>query len=285
MARKKNDKVFDLFKRAFKITFFYKPTNVVGDMFYYITLDDVIRLKVAVIRNAIVIDDVIPLTHNYITPLYEKMVSTIMNQTEQTVLISLLGNTSVVHQACVKCGAPMVEDERYITVAKSYYSKIKASSKSIAEYGFYILSVSEMEDTVDEIGKETVMMKVTNKIKTFYPKILVNAIDDNTTRFTIEETDEFIIECSKQTIMIRGFCQPGYVLNFVKIVDFINLFESFLDYTNDVYIVGVNSEEVYRICTAKNYELLSEPTMLNNKIFKQVFHGFGTFRLLHQNNN
>ena len=43
MARSRRNKVFDLFKSNFQITFFYKPIN--ENDFYYVVLDDVMKIQ------------------------------------------------------------------------------------------------------------------------------------------------------------------------------------------------------------------------------------------------
>ena len=61
MAHNKKNKIFDLFKTGFKITFFYKPTMEFEDDHYYVILDDVIEIGIKIINNVAVIDNIVSL--------------------------------------------------------------------------------------------------------------------------------------------------------------------------------------------------------------------------------
>lgn len=281
MARSKKDKIFDLFKKDFKITFFYKPSLELGDEFYYIVLDEIIRLKIKIVRGVVVIDDVIPITSGYIMPIYEKMVKSLMDQTNLTVLVSLLGNTSVIQKACVSCGAPIASDERYITVPKAYYDKVKANASDESSYGFYILSVAEDTEDVQEIGKPTIMMRVSEILKAGWKPAKIEQANDTTARFELTSSDTITVEILNREIYIKNFMSDESTtkLNFIQMVNLIELFASLVSITPNVYLISITNADVFRFCKAKGYQLIEEKQVIpDNKLFKPIFHGFGSFK-------
>ena len=305
MSRSKKNKLFDLFKTGFKITLFYKPTMSEGDEFYYIILDDIIKLKIKDIHNVFVIDDVIPITQTYIKPIYEKMVRHIMDQDKVTVLMSLTGNTIAVQQACVACNAPVKEDERYITIPLGYYNKLKAFyNGDISKYGFYILSVSD-DDTAEEyvgstkvistdsktvndtpIGVEPPLTRIgkiiQQEMKSEIKPIIIESRSRNSIACRYGPESEFVIEINDTGIYIKDFLQkPGDTLNLVKILSFVRTFEKFKTINANVYILNVMNQELFGICNAKNYiQIQEEQRLPMNKLFRQAFHGYGTFQIV-----
>lgn len=313
MARGRKSKVFDLFKVGFKITFFYKPTMEFGDDHYYIILDDAIELQIKIINNVAVIDTAMSITQSYIKPLFEKIIDTIMNQDKITVLVSIMGNTLPLHQYCVSHGAPVIEDEQYITVSKNFYTKWKAHTNDISKYGFYILSVSEdnthvaqetyensrtrvIDKPVDEVnpGKNNRMdssfslfgdskiNKLKGVMKRAYPDMEFNLLSENNLQCIFNPDNVFNLEIVNGSLYIKDLMQQSSeAMNLVKTMSLINTFEQFIPIIPDVFIVSVMSNEVHQICTAKGYVLVEEAQKLPlNKLFKQAFHGFGTYKII-----
>ena len=310
MARNKKSKIFDLFKTGFKITFFYKPTMEFGDDHYYIILDDVIQLRIKIINNVAVIDTVMAMTQSYIKPLYEKLVETIMGQNNITVIVSIMGDTGAIHQYCISHGAPVTEDDQYITVSKDFYAKWKAHTNDVNKYGFYVLSVSEdnkpivkqeqpvtikdvpsnepakkkQETKPVSIGK-TKLDKLKVILKNAYPNMEFSPLTESSIQCAFNPDENFTLEEVDNILYIKGLMPyPAENMNLVKTMTLINTFEKFISIYPDIFIVEIMNNEVYRICMAKGYNIVSEAQKLPlNKLFKQAFHGYGTFKIVINN--
>lgn len=302
MARNKKDKIFDLFKSDFKITFFYKPSMEIGDDFYIIVLNDIIELKIKLINDVIVIDSVLSLSKSYIKPIYDNIIDIIMNQSKLTVLLSLFGgNTFEIRQACINHNAPIIEDERYITVPKKLYDKWKNQNNSIEKYGFYLLSVSD-EEPMTKPTKDIKVVDVQSntkhdeehvilsdlpidKIKSIFrhdfEDIVIEDINDNSFRGFITPNDTFVIEIVNDTVYIKEpLSSIESTLNLIKVMDLVNSFEKITDFFSNVFIVSIMHKEIYRICMTKGYQQINESNKLPvNNLFKQAFHGYGTFKI------
>lgn len=297
MARQRRSKLFELLSSDFKVTDFYKPTGTGNDTCYYITIDELIRLRMQVVNKVVVIDGVETITTTYVKPVYEKLVKTIMNQRELTVLVSLLGQTYVIQQACIACGAPIVDDERYITVAHSYYNKMKKKyNGDNTKYGFYILSVSDndiADDTPENasvnqtpIGVEPPISKIAKllltNLKPIFPSVKTEATSTDAIRCCLGDDVNFVVEVVKGSIYIKDLLQvsTGPVLNLVKILDLVSVLEKLTTIQPDVYILSIQNSELDGICSAKGYENIPEERNLPlNKLFKQAFYGYGTYRI------
>jgi hypothetical protein len=308
MSKKKNNKVFDLFKTDFKITFFYKPSLVEGDDFYYLVLDEVVKLKIKEVNNALVIDDVIPVTTTYLKPIYEKIVRTVMGQTKVTVLISLIGNTSAIQQACINCNAPLVTDDRYVTVPIGYYNKLKSVfNNDNTKFGFYLLAVSDEEDTTDTattqngdtkveqaqrsinntpIGIEPPLSRIskilTENLKKLFPNMRIESASTDSIRCTITSDEAFVVEIAEGGIYVKEFIQKRVTsLNLIKIMSLVNTFEKFTAVQSNVYILSVQNAELNGLCRNKGYIFIMEEQKLPmNKLFRQAFTGYGTYQVI-----
>ena len=174
MARSRKGKLFNLFKDKFKITFFYKPTMIDDDIFYYIILDDLIKLKIKIIHGTLVIDDIIPVSTTYMAKVYNSLIEILTQQTDFTVLVSLTGNTSAFSSACIKCGAPIIDDDRFLSIPKNLYLKLKEYyNGDESKYGFYLLAVKDIDDEfIDEntieAGKIPLVDKIVSKFEEKY---------------------------------------------------------------------------------------------------------------------
>jgi hypothetical protein len=311
--KKKSDKVFDLFKNNFKITCFYKPTLKDGDDFYYLILDEIVKLKIKEISNVLVIDDIIPMTTTYIKPIYEKIIKSIMGQSTVSVLVSLIGNTAVIQQACISCNAPLVEDSRYITVSKGYYQRLKTIfGNDKSKYGFYILSVSD-EDEPDTketekkdtdtnsvstkkqasksvndtpIGVETPLSRISKimekQLRKAFPSMRIESADTNSIRCILNPSETFVVEVAEGGIYIKDFIQTRATsLNLIKIMELLNTFEKFVTIQSNVYILSVQNAELNGLCRNKDYTFILEDQKLPmNRLFKQAFTGYGTYQIV-----
>ena len=311
MSRSRKNKLFDLFKSSFHITLFYKPTNEGNDIFYYIILDDILKLKIMKVKGVYVIDDVIPLTSTYIKQVYEKVVNHIKDQSKLTILVSLTGNTIAIQQACVTCGVPLVTDERYLTIPLGYYNKLKSIyGNDTSKYGFYILSVGDEDNDEPEpevksntikvkeikktnglnntpIGVELPIRKIQYFLKTeldriFQTNVLIDFITENSFKCQFTEEESFVLELLDSGIYIKDLFQSkGSNINLVKMMDFVNVLQKLIKFHPKVYIINVQNWILYGICNNKEFIQIQEGQKLPvNKLFKQAFQGFGSFQLV-----
>lgn len=300
MARPKKNKIFDLFKTDFQITFFYKPSMQDDDIYYYVVLADSIRLKIIVIRGVIVIDNVTQITSAYVKPMFEQMVQVIMGQQELTVLMNVIGNSMPAIQACVSCDAPLVEDERYLTVSQGYYNKLKnIYNDDLTKYGFYILSVGDVEAEPasnqstglvsayksSPIGVEPPVMKVIKRfkerLKSSFPKLTIEHDDGDSFTCILVEGESFTVEVKGNEIFIRDLIQmPTTSINLIKMMDLITTIESLTDISENVYILSIQNAEINSICAGKGFiKIKEEQNLPVSRLFKQAFHGYGTYKI------
>lgn len=300
MARPKKNKIFDLFKTDFQITFFYKPSMQEDDVYYYVVLADSIRLKIIVIRGVIVIDNVTQITSAYVKPMFEQMVQVIMGQQELTVLMNVIGNSMPAIQACVSCDAPLVEDERYLTVSQGYYNKLKnIYNDDLTKYGFYILSVGDVEAEPasnqstglvsayksSPIGVEPPVMKVIKRfkerLKSSFPKLTIEHDDGDSFTCILVEGESFTVEVKGNEIFIRDLIQmPTTSINLIKMMDLITTIESLTDISENVYILSIQNAEINSICAGKGFiKIKEEQNLPVSRLFKQAFHGYGTYKI------
>ena len=312
MARNKKSKIFDLFKVGFKITFFYKPTMEFGDDHYYIILDDVIELRIKIVNNVAIIDTAMAISQSYVKPLFEKIIDTIMGQEDITVIVSIMGDTLPLHQYCISHGAPVIDDEQYITVSKNFYNKWKAHTNDVSKYGFYVLSVSEdstpvqqeqrevkpvavdkpvepkpivkKEPTVQVFGNSKID-KIKGIMQKAYPDMTFSLLSENNLQCAFTPENTFNLDLVDNALYIKDLMQQASDnMNLVKTMTLINTFEQFVTIVPDIFIVSIMSNEIQRICSAKGYVLVEEAQKLPlNKLFKQAFHGFGTYKIVINN--
>ena len=311
MARTKKNKVFDLFKNDFKISFFYKPTMNNDDIFYYIVLDDVIGVRARLFDRILVIVSVVPITSSYVKPLYDKMIDTFMQQSELSVLVSLLGNTSVLHQAIRTHDAPIIEDDRYITVSNEFYTKVKNQFRDSSKHGFYLLSVHD-GSSIDEADEEPVSDEYVPKevpvsqpepepeitrsmiddvkdiIKKHIEDIVIDENEEGRTIFNMTEKDSFSIRIEDNSIYIEDVLSDmESTFNLIKINQLINVFEDFLSITPNVYIMKLTNEIVHGICKGKQYERIdgNNQVMYNKHVQQFIGNNFGSYKIVIRNYN
>lgn len=306
MSRGQKSKLFDLFKSDFKITFFHNPTSSeYGDDYYYIVLDDMIRLRIKRVKNVAVIDSVCSITKSYVSPVYDKIISVIKNQTNLTVLISNIGDTFPIRQSCINHGLPLIEDETYITVPQVVYQKWKKQNEGdLSRYGFYIVSVSDVpiSDPPTPVSVIAPTSKKSNDIndvslpvfnsmemkpfrdilKKEVPDISIEESTKTSIRCYLPDNEEFSVEYIDGIVYIKELLQnPETTMNLVKISTLLNVIESLGKVSDEVYIVNIQNSTLYRLCLAKGYEFVREESKLPlNNLFKQAFSGYGTCRVV-----
>lgn len=300
MARAKKSKIFDLFKTDFQITFFYKPSMQGDDIYYYVVLADSIRLKIVLIGGVVIIDNAMQITSAYVKPLFEQMVQVIMKQQELTVLMNVIGNSMPAIQACVSCDAPLVEDERYLTVSQGYYNKLKnVYNDDLTKYGFYILSVNDTDIESagtqstgstsvyksSPVGVEPPVMKVIKRFKerlrSSFPKMVIEHDDGDSFTCILIEGEMFTVEVKGNEIFIRDLIQmPTTNINLIKMMDLITTIESLVNISENVYILSVQNAEINSICAGKGFiKIKEEQNLPVSRLFKQAFHGYGTYKI------
>lgn len=309
MSRGQKSKLFDLFKSDFKITFFHNPSfTESGDDYYYIVLDDMIRLRIKRVNGVAVIDSVCSITKSYVSPIYDKIISVIKNQTNLTVLISNLGDTFPIRQSCINHGLPLIEDETYITVPQVVYQKWKKQNEGdLSRYGFYIISVSdtpimepptpksvntnnskkikELDTLPTPTFSNKTMAPFNDILKKGIPEIIIEESTKTSIRCYLPDNEEFSVEYIEGILYIKELLQnPETTMNLVKISTLLTVIESFGKVAREVYIVNIQNATLYRLCSAKGYEFVKEESKLPlNNLFKQAFSGYGTCKVVIKN--
>lgn len=267
MARSRKNKLFNLFRDDFKITFFYKPTMIDDDVFYYIILDDLIKLKIKMIHGAIVIDDIIPVSTAYMANIYDSLIELFTKQTDFTVLVSLTGNTSAFSSSCIKYEAPIIEDERFLTIHKNVYEKLKEYYKEdISKYGFYLLAVRDIPDgeVVDEqtieAGKVPLIDKVIGKFKEKYQDGFSLNTETDWERGRTAEINgircRFTFDDSTNTIGIRDV-NCNNIRSYFDLVTLCDVLELYCRKGNIIFY-DIRSPQLNDICESKGYRFLSQ---------------------------
>ena len=142
---KKKNKVYSLFENDYKIGLFYKPSMQLDDIFFYVELDNTIRLVLKLIgENILIVHDIIPLTTAYLVKFYDSFIKFLAGQKDFTILISKIGNTSCLDDACLKLSIPLVDDNRFLSVPERLYNRMRdIYNKDANKYGFYLVAVSD----------------------------------------------------------------------------------------------------------------------------------------------
>ena len=291
MARSKKGKLFQLFKNDFKITFYYKPTMLDDDVFHYIILDDLVKLKIKVIHGTLVIDDIIPLSTTYLAKIYDELIELFTKQIDFTVLVSLTGNTSAFASACIKVNAPIVDDPRFICIPKNLYDKLKEYYKGDeSKYGFYLLAIREIEEnevieeTSIEAGKvpliDKIMTKFEEKYKTQF-KIVAEYDNWKLGKIISINGIQFKITFDESTKTVGLYNFNIYEMkSYFDLIDICNVLEEYSK-RGSIIIYDVESPQLNDICVSKGYKNLSEsndPKMLS---FNQRYTSktFGTYKI------
>lgn len=148
-----NDPLFKVLKDYFRVNLFYKPSMVDLDVRYHVVLDNEIIIQFQVIaKNFLIIDNIVPMTTQYIPKTYDNLVKCLINQKEFSVMIFRLGNTTVINDACVNNNVPIVIDDKFITIPKKLYSMYqRLYQKNEDMCGFYLLALNGDLDSIEII--------------------------------------------------------------------------------------------------------------------------------------
>lgn len=268
MARRKG-KLYSILSGEFTVSMYYKPTMKGNDIYYFVILDDIIRLKMRFYDNCVlVVDEITQLSRQYIRNLYVKLFELLMKQENMTVLVSAFGYTGDFSSVCGEANesVPVVECPELFEYSDSIYTRFKDFSKNDATgYGFYLLSIcpetfgpvrdnmgkKQPIDETDEKTSDQPNIEKTEAIvetKTEIDKVLAEFIAElNKVCIEHEECEYMILSNDKQhivslarkndpstaylTLTATGFRSINIQLGDIGPVDMLKL----LDYIIQVY--------------------------------------------------
>ena len=292
--KKKTPDIINVFKEDFNVTFIYKPTMATGDTWYYLFLDDSLRIRLKVFGSVVVIDEAIPLSMKYIAPMYSTLMDTLIKQDKFTILISILGDTSGLGAECLKANAAIVEDERFITVPEEYYKRIVDYYKGdMTKYGFYLLAIKDEEhessqekkevakfiDEIDlseevdmgppiNIGVKPLMIRLFELISTWFPSAVTD--DRNNSQDTTFDIGDIkfrvrINQTDTEVRITNIVLAPEY--RYTDLVKLFTKFVDFLDECPDIY-VEVESSVVNQVCEFLLFQ--QQNRILGNRAYYNV---------------
>lgn len=294
MSRKrKPNEVVNFFKEKFDVTFVHKPSMEAENTFYYFILEDKVRVRLKQFGTILAIDEVVPMTSEYINSFYDKFLKTLIEQDKFTILISALGNTHALDSAMVAIDAPIVEDKRFITVPETYYDRMKDYYKDdVSKYGFYLLAVNEEaveteqepKPTANEIldnmpepvltpvkvGVMPLMMRFEEMLKSKYGEITKNEIDPlHLVNFTILDISfQVKIPITENRIDICSF-SLGKEYRYTDLVQLMTSFVNFLSECPDIYIPSVGSSQVDQVCSFLGFAP-QKPNLEDNRAWNTI---------------
>lgn len=272
MSRKrKPNEVISVFKNDFNVTFVHRPNMTPGDVWYYLILDDSLRIRLKLFGTVMVIDEVIPLGMKYMASMFSTLMDVLIKQDKYTVLISILGDTSGLGAECLKVDAAIVEDNRFITVPEEFYKRIVDYYKGdMTKYGFYLLAVKDEDEetpkpvvkTIDEldlpdevdmgpqviIGVKPLMTRLLNMLTESFPDMKQeggNSLEDAT--FSTKDIKFRIRVNQTETEMKLSSIELGPEYRYTDLMKLFTKFVDFLDECPDIY-VEVESSVVNQIC-------------------------------------
>lgn len=288
---KKKNKLYSLFEKEFKIGMFYKPSMEGIDIFYYIILDNMIRLTIRLFdNNVITIHEVVALTDAYIIKYLENFIEFLKNQKEFTVLISKIGhNAHGINEACLKLDIPIVDDTRFLTVPLRVYERMKTTYRNDAtKYGFYLLAVSdELNINVTEENNLEINEESEPELIVVEDDIKEDSLLDKFCKFvsnrkknvSIEKKDsiikvifdyvEYIVEERENGIYITDVVDPTSTISSIFYMGFFEYIENFLT-EGDIYLDEINNPIVLSICRARMYPKVTTNNRRNS---------FGTYKI------
>ena len=278
-GKKKKNPIYELFESNYDIDFFYKPSSENIDVFYYIVLDNTVRLAIKV-----------------------ELLTFLRNQTKFTVIISRIGYTDAICVTCDKMEFPLVDDTRFLTVPGRLYDKMKLKYQhDVNKYGFYIVTVNDSElesfdtncdDDTDEltVSDPTISEDIIVEDQPVLDKEPDGLIDKfitylNTSRFV---SNVLPLDKGKATFEWAGinvtFEKNGTIISILEVespdnvsaVQYMALFqflEGFLSSSN-IIIEMVTNPIVYKVCRARDYKRVMHS--INVRLSANTF---GTFEL------
>lgn len=301
-----NDPLFKVLKEYFRVNLFYKPSMVDLDVRYHVVLDSQIIIQFQVVaKNFLVIDNIVPMTTEYIPKTYDNLIKCLVNQTEFSVMIFRLGNTTVINDACVNNNIPIVMDEKFITIPKKLYSMyLRLYQKNTDMCGFYLLALNGDLDNIDIITphetkkEEPVKEEVVEEMEPEETNTSQEAIDvvkrrlkslfinskicdtDKTNEFMLV-TDHFVVYFRLNGIILELFemrqVDDTVLISGITYMSFFAILEELLTVI-PISIVNVKSKILSTICQTRGYNKLIGTYTLNRN-------EFGSYSMKSQNIN
>ena len=280
---KKQSKIQTYLESFYNIDLFYKPTMQNDDIFYFLELDNTIRMIFRIIYdNVIIITSIIPLTNSYLSTFYNELIQNVKNQKEYTILLTTISNNNDIVNACKKNDIPLLDDNRFKIVNSRLYELLKNNhSNNLSKYGVYVISVSDVinipkENEINNIEntKCTIIEVKKDSSDISIPEGLGNNISDlyrylSKSHYTITDIKKISDKnnCFRMTILNKitiDINDNDDRINITSIIttngntiDAMNLMNCLEKYNNcDIVIENLTNSIVYNIVKAKNYKSL-----------------------------
>lgn len=282
---KKQSKFQTYLESFYNIDLFYKPSMQNDDIFYFLELDNTIRMIFRIIYdNVIIITSIIPLTSSYLSMFHNELVQNLKNQKDYTILLTTISNNIDIINACKKNDIPLLDDNRFKVVNNRLYDILKNNhSNDLSKYGIYVIAVSDVtnipkenEPSIIENAKCTIVevKKESNNINTPEGLELNDTINDlyrylSKSRYTItdikkldnKENSYRITVLNKITMDVNYSNDRINITSIITVngntIDAMNLMNCLEKYNGcDIVIENLTNSIVYNIVKAKNYKSL-----------------------------
>lgn len=296
--KRKKNRFQSFLEEFYNVSLFYKPTMQLDDIFFYIELDNLVRIVYKLIGNDIItIKEIIPLSNVYLNKFYEELINILMNQNNFTILISTIGNTSCIVNACIKFGIPLIDDNRFIATTDRLYDLLKNThNDDISKYGMYIVAVNdnfnnvlkektknnpaptiidverEENDIADQIPNDIKSERIIQLYKFISSKYKCDiSIDNETVLMTIMNKISLSIIDIDDYITITSFS----LINNGSSIDALNFMNYLEKYKTDIIVLdNITNNVIYNLVKAKNYKSISNNTMSFN-----IKNSFGKYKI------
>lgn len=280
-----------LLEKRFQVTMFYNFLTGFHEG-YYIILDGAIQLRIILIDDVYVIDEVICLTKAYVSPIYEKLIELCSSQQDLTIIVAMYGSSRVLNQVCAKAGLPKVNaDDRFSTIPKGLYEKLTMLSEGAipaVDVGYYLLSVSDKPSEIGTkvIGQEPQLTEIAKILREKFEHIKISTLSNTEIEVTIADSVSvkatFLVTIIEGKLVIRNLLSDSKdTMGFVQLSRLVDTIEKFISVNPTVLITDVKSVELYRICEARGYKHISEDKKIfHSNLFNQVHCGYGTYQVI-----
>lgn len=282
---KKQNKFQTYLESFYNIDLFYKPSMQNDDIFYFLELDNTIRMIFRIIYdNVIIITNIIPLTSSYLSMFHNELIQNLKNQKDYTILLTTISNNIDIINACKKNDIPLLDDNRFKVVNSRLYDTLKNNhSNDLSKYGVYVIAVSDVTNipkenepniientkcTIVEVKKESNDINIPERLgldatindlyrylsKSRYTVTDIKKIDnkENSYRITILNKITIDINYSNDRINITSIITVNG--NTIDAMNLMNCLEKYNDC--DIVIENLTNSIVYNIVKAKNYKSL-----------------------------
>lgn len=257
---KRMGKVFSMFKSGFSIDLYHKPSMVDEDIYYYIILDNSVKIKATIKRDIFIITEISKLSPNaYLTNFYKKLIKFLQEQTFFTVLIDKTGSVYDITDVCLNMGIETVEDKRLITIPEIVYDKlVSIYNNDLTYYGFYLIQVVEPKIKEPDII-------VGNNLSDRLNSYIISKDNNSSVSFTDNQHPDYNYILSYKNNLIKMYLYiENNNINIVSVeskpdcsrIYYIELLEYLEKFDKKVTFIfrNVNNKLLYEICGVRNYE-------------------------------